>query len=42
MSRIGNLHIAIPDGVTVTVAGNNVTGKGPKGTLSQQHTGDIN
>ena len=34
MSRIGNLHIDIPAGVTVTVAGDQVTVKGPKGELS--------
>ena len=34
MSRIGRMPIAIPAGVTVTVAENNeVTVKGPKGTL---------
>ena len=34
MSRIGRMPVAIPAGVTVTVAeGNEVTGKGPKGTL---------
>ena len=33
MSRIGRMPIAIPDGVTVTIAENNqVTVKGPKGT----------
>ena len=41
MSRIGNLHIDIPAGVTVTVAGNQVTVKGPKGELSQEITGGI-
>ena len=36
MSRIGRLPIAIPAGVTVTVAENNkVTVKGPKGTLER-------
>lgn len=36
MSRIGRMPIAIPDGVTVTVAENNlVTVKGPKGTLER-------
>ena len=36
MSRIGNASIAIPAGVTVEVAENNVvTVKGPKGTLTQ-------
>ena len=35
MSRIGKKPVVIPAGVTVTVAeGNNVTVKGPKGTLS--------
>ena len=34
MSRIGRLPVAIPAGVTVSVAdGNVVTVKGPKGTL---------
>lgn len=36
MSRIGRMPIAIPAGVTVTVAeGNVVTVKGPKGTLTR-------
>ena len=36
MSRIGRMQIAIPDGVTVTIAENNqVTVKGPKGTLER-------
>lgn len=36
MSRIGRMPIAIPDGVTVTIAENNqVTIKGPKGTLER-------
>lgn len=36
MSRIGNAPIALPAGVTVEVAANNVvTVKGPKGTLTQ-------
>lgn len=34
MSRIGNRHLVIPEGVTVTVNGNNVSVKGPKGELS--------
>ena len=34
MSRIGNRHLVIPEGVTVTVNGNNVAVKGPKGELS--------
>ncbi len=37
MSRIGRMPIAIPTGVTVTIAENNVvTVKGPKGTLERQ------
>ena len=37
MSRIGNKTITIPAGVEVTIAeGNNVTVKGPKGTLTRQ------
>ena len=37
MSRIGRLPIAIPSGVTVEIAENNVvTVKGPKGTLSRE------
>lgn len=35
MSRIGKLPIAIPSGVTVTINGNEVKVKGPKGELSQ-------
>lgn len=35
MSRIGKLPIAIPAGVTVTLSGNMVTVKGPKGELQQ-------
>jgi len=34
MSRIGRLPISIPSGVTVTVDGQNVQVKGPKGELS--------
>lgn len=37
MSRIGNKTITIPAGVEITVAsGNEVTVKGPKGTLTRQ------
>ena len=37
MSRIGRMPVAIPAGVTVTIAeGNKVTVKGPKGTLERQ------
>ncbi len=35
MSRIGKLPIAIPAGVTVTMNGDVITVKGPKGELSQ-------
>jgi len=42
MSRIGKKIITLPAGVTVDVsAGNLVTVKGPKGTLSQQIDQDI-
>ncbi len=34
MSRIGRLPIQVPSGVEVTLAGREVTVKGPKGTLS--------
>jgi len=37
MSRIGNMPIAVPQGVTVTIAeGNEVTVKGPNGTLTRK------
>ena len=37
MSRIGNMPIAVPQGVTVTVGeGNEVTVKGPNGTLTRK------
>jgi large subunit ribosomal protein L6 len=35
MSRIGRMPVEIPAGVTVTVNGNVVTAKGPKGTLTE-------
>jgi large subunit ribosomal protein L6 len=42
MSRIGKQPIAIPAGVTVTVnASNEVTVKGPKGSLTQAIDKDI-
>ncbi|MGH8866863.1 MAG: 50S ribosomal protein L6 [Actinomycetes bacterium] len=34
MSRIGKLSIPVPDGVEVTIDGQHVSVKGPKGTLS--------
>ena len=37
MSRIGRMPVAVPAGVTVTIAeGNKVTVKGPKGTLERE------
>ena len=36
MSRIGRLPIAVPAGVDVSIAGRNVTVKGPKGSLSRE------
>jgi len=36
MSRIGNRTLTIPEGVTVSVDGNIVTVKGPKGELSTE------
>ena len=42
MSRIGKLPIAVPAGVTVTIADDNtVTVKGPKGGLSQKVNKDM-
>ena len=41
MSRIGRQPIALAKGVTVTVDGNNVTVKGPKGTLARELPADI-
>ncbi|MBD5244971.1 MAG: 50S ribosomal protein L6 [Barnesiella sp.] len=41
MSRIGKAPIAIPAGVTVTVSGDVVTVKGPKGQLSQKINPDL-
>jgi large subunit ribosomal protein L6 len=35
MSRIGKLPIAVPNGVTVTIDGNRITVKGPKGELAR-------
>ena len=42
MSRIGNKIITIPAGVTVTVNGNDVTVKGPKGELSRTFRPEVN
>lgn len=41
MSRIGKLPVSVPKGVTVTVNGQDVTAKGPKGELSLTLTGDV-
>ena len=42
MSRIGKLPISVPGGVTITVDdGNTVTVKGPKGTLSEKISPDM-
>ena len=43
MSRIGKSPITVPQGVTIDISkGNEVTVKGPKGTLSQQVDADLN
>ena len=43
MSRIGRMPVAIPAGVTVTIAeNNNVTVKGPKGTLERELPVEMN
>lgn len=42
MSRIGNQPIAIPAGVTVTLDGNVVNVKGPKGTLTKEFDSAMN
>ena len=34
MSRIGLAPVSVPSGVTVTIKGQNVEVKGPKGTLN--------
>lgn len=41
MSRIGRLPIDVPSGVTITIDNNNVTVKGPKGTLVRDFNQDI-
>jgi len=41
MSRIGKKPIEVPAGVTVTLNGNRVTVKGPKGELSREFNKDI-
>ena len=41
MSRIGNMPVSIPKGVTLTTEDNLVKAKGPKGELSQQVDKDL-
>ena len=41
MSRIGKNPIAVPSGVTITLDGNRVTVKGPKGELSRTIPADM-
>ena len=41
MSRIGKQPIPVPSGVDVTIAGDTVTAKGPKGELSVALVGDV-
>lgn len=41
MSKVGKLPIAIPAGVTVTVADNVITVKGPKGELKQNVSNNV-
>lgn len=41
MSRIGKLPIDLPKGVTVTLAENNITVKGPKGELNRSLMTDV-
>jgi large subunit ribosomal protein L6 len=41
MSRIGKLPISVPKGVTVTVEGNTVKAKGPKGELERTLHPDV-
>ncbi len=41
MSRIGNKPITVPEGVEVKVNGQNVTVKGPKGTLTREFDKNI-
>ena len=41
MSRIGNLPVTVPAGVKVNVAGNILSGEGPKGKLQQEFSPEI-
>ena len=38
MSRIGKAPIAVPSGVTVTLDGQSISVKGPKGELSRTYS----
>ena len=41
MSRVGRLPIAVPPGVQVSIKGNEVTVKGPRGELSRRFNPDM-
>jgi len=41
MSRIGKKPVGVPDGVQMTIDGQTVTAKGPKGELSVDLVGDV-
>ena len=41
MSRIGKLPVTVPSGVTVTLNGNRITVKGPKGELTRDLPADM-
>ena len=41
MSRIGRKPIDVPSGVDVTISGNHITVKGPKGTLERDFHKDM-
>ena len=41
MSRIGKMPIPIPKGVTVTISGDTIRVKGPKGELSRKLVGNL-
>jgi large subunit ribosomal protein L6 len=41
MSRVGKAPVAVPSGVEITIGNDEVTVKGPKGTLVQTVPGDI-
>lgn len=41
MSRIGVIPVTVPQGVAVTIAGNDVSAEGPNGALSVRTSGNI-